>query len=101
MPVALLLGDVQDNVRRILLANAIPVVPGATDRMVQPAEPQSSPKKVRFPSRVTYNQLLIPQGQKLLDLTPPPGRGEGPRRVWERLRDRTCIATTIGPRSCT
>ena len=35
MPVVLLLGDVQDNVRRILLANAIPVVPGATDRMVQ------------------------------------------------------------------
>ena len=70
MPVALLLGDVQDNVRRILLANAIPVVPGATDRMVQLAEPQSSPKKVRFPSRVTYNQLLIPQSQEVLDLTP-------------------------------
>ena len=70
MPVVLPLGDVQDNVRHILLAYAIPVVPGATDRMVQSAEPQSSPKKVRFPSRVTYNQLLIPQGQKLLDLTP-------------------------------
>ena len=35
MPVDLPLGDVQDNVRHILLANAIPVVPGATDRMVQ------------------------------------------------------------------
>ena len=74
----LLLGDVQDNVRRILLANAIPVVPGATDRMVQPAEPQLLPTKVRFPSGVTYNQLLIPQGQKLLDLTPSPSRG-GPK----------------------
>ena len=64
------LGDGQDNVRRILLANAILVGPGATDRISNSAEPQPSPKKVRFPLRVTYNQLLIPQGQKLLDLTP-------------------------------
>ena len=62
MPVYLLLGDVQDNVRHILLANAIPVVPGAADRMIWASEPQPSQKKVRFPSQVTWNQLLIPQG---------------------------------------
>ena len=79
MPVVLPLGDVQDNGHRILLANAILVVPGATDRItsltrLRSREPQSSPKMVRFPSQVTYNHLLTPRGQKLLDLTP-----RGPR----------------------
>ena len=70
MPMDLPLKDGQVNLRHILLANAILVVPGATDRISNSAEPQPSPKKVRFPLWVTYNQLLIPQGEKLLDSTP-------------------------------
>ena len=70
MPMVLPLGERQDNIHYILLANAILVVPGATDSISNLVKPQLSPKKVRFPLWVTYNQLLIPQGQKLLDLTP-------------------------------